>query len=63
MRNTGCQRNMAGRDEDPRPPFVIAYRPCNALPVVDVRSRYIEACMCHEHAREAELEGAEVDWP
>jgi hypothetical protein len=49
---------MAERDEDPSPPFRIAYRPCGAKPVVDVG----DGCMCREHALEAEHEGASVDW-
>lgn len=59
-----CPVNIAPPEEDPNPPFRIAYRPCGVEAYADVKDgngRVI--CMCKPHAVEAEREGCEVDWP
>lgn len=52
---------MAPADEDIG--FKITYRPCGKPVYADVSWRGGEATFCKEHAKEAEQEGCEVDWP
>lgn len=59
-----CEVNVAPAEDDPNPPFEIAYRPCGKPAVVDVHPFRGEAfTACADHAREAEANGCEVDWP